>query len=595
MKEKYLSAERQFRELAEKEERILFVLSVFRLVSFTGGLVLIWLAFTESVVAGILMLLAVSVIFLLLLKSYSAHSAKKEFLSNLALINKNEASAVSGDLSGFNSGTFYTDQGHDFSYDVDLFGNSSLFHYLNRTVTGYGRDILAGWLSDPYSISVRLLKRQEAIRELAIKEEWRHYFMAAGMKKILEKNEIKGLLDWMGENTTISSSAIRRFLIYLLPAAALLSLILMLAGLLHYSIFVTIFLINLFYVAAGLKDTNRIHAVLSRRYLYLSSMDELLRTFGNVTFRSEVLNEIKTNISGEKISAAVSVNKLSRLIQAFDSRLNIIVSVLLNGLLVWDYHTVYRLEKWKAAYRNYFPLWLEMIGEADAYISLGNYAFNNPGFVYPVLSDSDIIFSAKDIGHQLIDKEKRVCNDFALPVKGTVCIISGANMAGKSTFLRTIAVNYILGMAGAPVCASEMHFVPRKLFTSMRTTDSLSNNESYFYAELKRLKALKTGIEDGEDILFILDEILKGTNSADKSLGSKLFLKRLVELGATGLIATHDTSLGEMENDHPGLIINRCFEIEIEGETIKFDYKLQNGITNKMNAALLMKQMGILS
>ncbi len=168
-------------------------------------------------------------------------------------------------------------------------------------------------------------------------------------------------------------------------------------------------------------------------------------------------------------------------------------------------------------------------------------------------------------------------------------------MAGKSTFLRTIAVNYILGMAGAPVCAYEMQFIPRKLFTSMRTTDSLSNNESYFYAELKRLKALKSGIEDGEDILFILDEILKGTNSADKSLGSKLFFKRLVELGATGLIATHDTSLGEMENEHPGLIINRCFEIEIEGETIRFDYKLQNGITHKMNAALLMKQMGILN
>jgi DNA mismatch repair ATPase MutS len=399
----------------------------------------------------------------------------------------------------------------------------------------------------------------------------------------------------MGEATTISSSAVRRFLIYLLPAAAIVSLILVLAGLLHYYIFVTIFLINLFYVAAGLKDTNRIHAVLSRRYLYLSSMDELLRTFDKVTFSSEVLNDIKTNISGEKISAAVSVNKLSRLIQAFDSRLNIIVSVLLNGLLLWDYHTVYRLEKWKATYRSLFPLWLEMLGEADAYISLGNYAFNNPGFVYPVLSDSNNIFSAKNLGHQLIDQEKRVCNDFVLPVRGTVCIISGANMAGKSTFLRTIAVNYILGMAGAPVCASEMQFVPRKLFTSMRTTDSLSNNESYFYAELKRLKALKSGIEDGEEVLFILDEILKGTNSADKSLGSKLFLKRLVELRATGLIATHDTSLGEMENEHPGLIINRCFEIEIEGETIKFDYKLQNGITHKMNAALLMKQMGILN
>ena len=167
-------------------------------------------------------------------------------------------------------------------------------------------------------------------------------------------------------------------------------------------------------------------------------------------------------------------------------------------------------------------------------------------------------------------------------------------MSGKSTFLRTIAVNYILGMTGAPVCATEMVFTPLKLFTSMRTTDSLSDNESYFYAELRRLKVLKSEIERGEPVLFILDEILKGTNSADKSLGSKLFMKRIVELGGTGLIATHDTSLGEMEKEYPGVVINKCFEIEIEGETIRFDYKLQNGITHKMNAAILMKQMGIL-
>ena len=167
-------------------------------------------------------------------------------------------------------------------------------------------------------------------------------------------------------------------------------------------------------------------------------------------------------------------------------------------------------------------------------------------------------------------------------------------MAGKSTFLRTIAVNYILGMTGAPVCAAEMNFLPQKLFTSMRTTDSLSNNESYFYAELRRLKTLKSRIETVEPVLFILDEILKGTNSADKSLGSKLFLKRMVELGGKGLIATHDTSVGEMEKDYSGIIINKCFEIEIDGEIIKFDYKLQDGITSKMNAALLMKHMGIL-
>jgi DNA mismatch repair ATPase MutS len=327
---------------------------------------------------------------------------------------------------------------------------------------------------------------------------------------------------------------------------------------------------------------------------YLSSIYQLLKAFDKEAFSSSLLNEVKQNISGSTVSAAVSVKRLTRLIQAFDSRLNIIVSFILNGLFLWDYHCISGLEKWKSEYKSAFPLWIEMVGKIDAFNSLGNYAFNNHGFVYPAISENECLFSVKSAGHPLINENKRVCNDFVLARSGTVCIISGANMSGKSTFLRTIAVNYILGMAGAPVCATEMVFTPLKLFTSMRTTDSLSDNESYFYAELRRLKALKSEIERGEPVLFILDEILKGTNSADKSLGSKLFMKRIVELGGTGLIATHDTSLGEMEKEYPGVVINKCFEIEIEGESIRFDFKLQDGITNKMNAAILMKQMGIL-
>jgi DNA mismatch repair ATPase MutS len=351
---------------------------------------------------------------------------------------------------------------------------------------------------------------------------------------------------------------------------------------------------NLMVVAAGFGKTNRIHRAVTGMHNYLLSIHQLLKTFEKEHFNSIILNDIKQNISGSPVSAAVSVKRLTRLIQAFDTRLNVLVGFILNGLLLWDYHCISRLEKWKSEYRQFFPLWIEMIGQTDALISFGNYAFNNPGFAYPEISGGKFLFSVSSAGHPLIGENKRVCNDFVLERSGTVCIISGANMSGKSTFLRTIAVNYILGMTGAPVCASEMIFTPMKLFTSMRTTDSLSANESYFYAELRRLKSLKSEIERGEPVLFILDEILKGTNSADKTLGSKLFMKRVIELSGTGLIATHDTTLGEMENDYPGVVINRCFEIEIEGETIKFDYKLRNGITRKMNAAILMKQMGIL-
>jgi DNA mismatch repair ATPase MutS len=591
--EKYSGSVLSERKLEQTEDKIILYLSLFRLLTFAGGAVLIALAFHRSILAGFVSAILILVLFLFLLKLFSKHSREKEFHTNLAKINQDEKNALSGDLSAFNNGNSYVNIKHDFSYDVDLFGDSSLFQYINRTVTGYGRDILAGWLSDPYPLSDKLNLRQEAVKELASKNSWRQAFMANGMSVPIEKKEISGILDWLNEKAVIGSSLLKQVLLYLLPGLAILSLILVLAGVVSYSIFVVIFLVNLIYVASGLKKTNSIHKALSKKYDFLSSMTGLLKTFENESFTSPMMNEIKMNISGRDVSASVAVNKLERLIHSFDSRNNIMVAFVLNGIFLWDYQSTHRLEKWKAQYNKLFPGWLEMIGCVDALISLGNYTFNNSGFVFPEISEDGSYISARDLGHQLIDERKRVCNDFTLGEKGTVCIISGANMAGKSTFLRTVAINYILAMSGAPVCASEMHFLPAKIFTSMRTVDSLSGNESYFYAELRRLSILKSRIEAGEPVLFILDEILKGTNSEDKSAGSKLFLKKIIESRGTGLIATHDISVGKLEEDY-NCVINKCFEIEIDGENISFDYKIRPGITKKMNAVFLMRQMHIL-
>jgi len=314
----------------------------------------------------------------------------------------------------------------------------------------------------------------------------------------------------------------------------------------------------------------------------------------NEPFESPLIGKIKEDIKVNRQSAVRALKELSKIIRAFDSRLNIIVGFVLNGLLLWDLHCIQKLDKWKADYRQLFPGWLDLLGQTDAFISLGNYSYNNPEFVFPFIADDKTPLQATHLGHPLIAGGIRVCNDFILQSKGRICIISGANMAGKSTFLRSVAVNMILALAGAPVCATGMRFTPVRLFTSMRTTDSLTSNESYFYAELKRLRQLEQKIISGEDILFVLDEILKGTNSEDKSLGSRLFLIKIINLGGTGLIATHDTSLGSMETEHPDVIINKCIEVEIDGEMIRFDYKLRDGIASKKNAVLLMKQMGII-
>jgi hypothetical protein len=445
----------------------------------------------------------------------------------------------------------------------------------------------------PNEVSAELKKRQNVISELASKLDWRQEFMAKGLGKSINKEDIESLLDWLNDKSGFFSSFFMRIVIWLCPALAIISLVLVITGQVPYSLFIILFIFNLSVVAAKLRETSGIHMKVSKKHEFLASLSRLLSSFENEDFEAEILIEFRQKIYGGESSAVRSIEKLHRIIQSFDSRLNFIVGFSLNGLLLWDLHCIRSLEKWKYESKVQFPVWLERLGEMDAYLSLANFTFNNPAYAFPELSESGEVFTASDMGHPLISISKRICNDFSIREMGSIFIITGANMSGKSTFLRTVAVNYILAMTGAPVCSSKMNFTPLKLFTSMRTTDSLTQNESYFYAELRRLKTLKTKLEEGEKILFILDEILKGTNSLDKSTGSKLFMRKIVELGGTGLIATHDTSLGDMEIEFPERIRNKCFEIEINGENISFDFKLQEGITRKMNAALLMKQMGI--
>jgi len=591
LKEYYSFTKDKYKLLSEKEKKLLLLISFLRFITFFGGIILIWLGFAYSITLGITLFILITSFFLVLLKQYSFHTDKEEHYENLEKINRDEVLALSGDYSSFNDGSDFINQSHGFSFDTDLFGKSSLFQYLNRTSTGYGREILANWLSDPYAQAERLGPRQETIREISGNLDWRQEFLAAGTNKSIDRDHISGLVRWLNEEDKSGNTGIRGFLIWFIPTVNLVSLGLVIAGKLHYSVFISLFLAGLVITILNLKRTNAIHRELTGRFRFLSSLGKLFYLFEKKQFKSDELTRIQ---SITRNSAVSSLKKVSRIIQAFDNRMNIIVGFALNGLLLWDLHCVHKLEKWKLKYRLSFPDWLHMLGQIDAYISLGNYAFNNRSFTYPVISGEGIIFKAKKLGHQLIEEEKRICNDFTLPAKGNICIISGANMAGKSTFLRTVAVNYILAMAGAPVCAEEMSFTPVKLFTSMRTTDSLSSNESYFYAELRRLKLLQAALSAGENMFFILDEILKGTNSEDKSMGSKLFLNKLIVLKGTGLIATHDTSLGTLQDEFPDVIFNKCIEIEIDGEVIIFDYLLRDGITSRRNAVLLMKQMGIL-
>jgi len=271
-----------------------------------------------------------------------------------------------------------------------------------------------------------------------------------------------------------------------------------------------------------------------------------------------------------------------------------LVGFFLNSLFLWDIRCVYKLWKWHKQNHKKLADWLNVVAEIDALISLANFSNNQPDFIFPKIHDGGFSFHAKKLGHPLLKADKRVCNDLEINGWSKVIIVTGANMAGKSTFLRTVGVNLILGRLGAPVCAEEMTLTPISIYTNMRTTDSLLKDESYFFAELKRIKAVLDRLQNGERIFVILDEMLKGTNSVDKLNGSKELIRKLVEFKSISLIATHDLKLAEMEDEFPQRIFNKCFEIKIENDELVFDYLLSDGVTKTMNATFLMKKMGII-
>lgn len=587
-------------DLKQKNEALLeglkkghLLISLIRLFVFIAGGILSVIAFSHTLIGGIIALLISIIFFLFLVKRFEDYSGKITITQNLIIVNDNEINGLDGDLSAFDGGSDLYDANHDFSGDIDLFGEDSLFRFLNRTVTGSGRSQLAGWLSEPYDLREEIPERQEAVLELAGKLVWRQQFMAFGLNKPLNDKEINSLREWLTESDDSYSSRLMGIASYALPLTTIITLLLVIAGLLPFMIFLLLYVFNLFMIGLFLKKSNRIHAMVSRKQLFLSSFEQLVSSFEKEKFKSDVMSAIKEKLCAGQGSVAFKIKELNNIISAFDNRLNLFVGLILNGFLLWDFHCIMKLEKWRRSAASGLPVWLNLLGKADGLNSLANYSFNNPDNFFPEVIKNGPVLEAVRMGHPLLKKETRVSNDFSVGQRRQVFIITGANMAGKSTFLRTVAVNMVLGMTGAPVCAEKMRLTPLNLFTSMRTVDSLSHNESYFYAELKRLKALKERLENGEDIFFILDEILKGTNSTDKSLGSKQFLRRVIDLGGTGLIATHDISLGEMEVEYPGNVVNKCFEIEIDGENISFDYLLRDGITRKMNAAALMKQMGI--
>ena len=572
----------------------LTILSILRFFSFVSAIVLAVLLINGIHLFKIIGSIFFFTLFILFVIYYFKQTSLLNHYKNLIKINYEEKEALNNNFSFFNEGSDYINREHPYSYDLDIFGQGSLFQYLNRTFTIVGRNLLAERLLNLDFNKNDIDDRQEAIRELSPEINWRQNVMATAYASPVSADDNKKIEGWLDKPIYFLNRTFYKILLVVLPSVTITFLFLLLLGISHYSWFTLFAIIQLLVSGLLLKKTNKEQRMVSEGLRVLKNYSKVLQLIEEKSFNSILLNKFKSDIKTKNESAGKAFSKLIKVIDAFDTRLNLFMGAVLNATLMWDLYSMIRLELWKRKYGSNVKKWLRVMAEFDVLCSMANFSYNNPDYNFPFVSNNTILESY-ELGHPLIPSKGRINNDFIIKKSGEMIIVTGANMAGKSTFLRTIGVNLIIAMNGMPVCAKEFKFRITDIFSGMRTADSLKENESYFYAELKRLKHIVEKLKEGTSSFILLDEILKGTNSIDKAKGSWKFVEHLIELKATGVIATHDLSLCDLEAKYPDKIINKCFEVQIDKNKIKFDYKLHSGVTQNMNASLLMQQMGIFS
>jgi DNA mismatch repair ATPase MutS len=509
-------------------------------------------------------------------------------------INHQEIKALTGDYNDFAPGDEFMDYHHEYSYDLDIFGKHSIFRMLNRTATPLGKIRLAEHLKNPVSDSRITREKQQAVRELAPDVSWRQEFLATAREADWEQGKALKIADWLIAPDHFSNSRFYHYLTILNPFLTILVISLSFFRLLPFA-FLLYLLIPAAVVLFQTRLINREQDRVERLIELFRKYQGLLELIENKEFKADRLISLRQTLSQNDIWASEIMKKLNTLLWGLEVRGNMLVAGILNLFFLWDIVLMMRLERWRKTHGKEFEKWISTIAEFESLNSMGNFAANQPNPHWPEILDGPFRMSLIGAGHPLIDPARRVDNSLEFNESGQIFLITGANMAGKSTLLRMVGVNMVLAMCGGPVCASSMKMSPVGIISSVRTNDSLGDDESYFYAELKKLNRIITALENKEPHFVIIDEMLKGTNSRDKHEGSAALIRKLISLGASGLVATHDVELGSLEQEYPDKIQNRCFEVLIESNQLKFDYILRPGISKSLNATFLMKNMGIIS
>lgn len=594
MDNNYLIKLKTFKKLIEEQNKS--IKTIAYLIFFTAVIGCGVTAYTFAIKSYLLSIgvFVVSLaIFIYLINKYGKEINARKYSVALSEINEKGLKRLNGEWKYFeDDGSEFKDKQHNYSDDLDIFGKGSLFQLINSSKTFMGREILRDRLINPLSTSVDTKMTQQALKELAVNLEWRQQFEAEGMVLPNQSINLKELYKWAkGRNDLYTKSWLILF-VRLFPGITLISItISYFTSLIDFKFpcfMIFSQLIILFIGAKNRKDTfNSIYKYKNNINVYL----RLLTLIINKNFKSDYLKQLQNElIINEDESAVQKIKKLSNIYDKMSNRQNGLFMIF-NILLLWDYQCMIEFEKWRISSGKSIEKWFNTIGQFEALNSISNIIYNNPKWTTPSISDGSFIVKANKLAHPLLG-DKRICNNITIDNEKSILLITGSNMSGKSTFLRTVGINLLLSYIGATVCAENFECSLMKIFTCMRISDNLENNISSFYAEILRIKMIVEEVRNNKKVFFLLDELFKGTNSIDRHEGAKALIKQLVEQGASGLISTHDLELCDLQYEY-NKIKNYHFQEYYVNNELKFDYKVREGISTTQNALYLIKLAGI--
>ena len=561
--------------------------SMLRLGVFIALVFGVYFFFENTKAIGVVLLFGIA-LFLFLITRHQDIKYKRDLLLQLIAINKKELKILNRDFHEFETGSQYQDPTHSYSHDIDLFGVGSFFQYANRTTLQSGTDTFANLLTSNDITGIP--QKQEAVKELASLPDWRQQFAAVACL-VQTKTKTKTVTSWLKAYEAFVPKQIP-LLSTLFSVISGVCVVSYFFGLISGYMLFGWFLIGLIISGVFIKKVNKLATHTTEIHSTFQQYYKLIIQIETQDFKAALLQDQKKKIEGSGQKASAVLQKFSRYLSSLDQRNNILIGVLTNGFMLRDIRVSHHIEKWIMAHKKEVSTWFEVLHFFDGYNTLGAYAFNHPLQTYPIITDGGSVLNMQEAAHPLLDPQRAVSNTMQIDA-GQFFIITGANMAGKSTFLRTVALQIVMANMGLPTPAAQSQYSPIKLITSMRTTDNLTQDASYFFSELQRLKYIVQEIEK-DTYFIILDEILKGTNSQDKASGSKKFIEKLVQSKATGIIATHDLSLCETAKTYSE-VENYYFDASIENNELYFDYIFKKGICQNMNASFLLKKMGIVN